>query len=64
LRTIGAYLDSREVELLELQKRRISITLSYRDNTGNERQEDRSIASFYRVFLDVCSKRGQKQTGQ
>jgi len=31
LRTIGAYLDSREVKLLELQKRRISITLLYRD---------------------------------
>jgi hypothetical protein len=61
LRTVGAYLDSREVELLILQKRRISITLSYRDKTGQERQEDRSISSFYRVFLELCGKRGQKQ---
>src|SRR5687767_6416697 len=30
LRTVGAYLDSREAELVTLQKRRISITLSYR----------------------------------
>jgi hypothetical protein len=61
LRTVGAYLDSKEVELLMLQKRRISITLSYRDKTGREQQEDRSISSFYRVFLELCGKRGQKQ---
>jgi hypothetical protein len=61
LRTIGAYLDSREAELLMLQKRRISITLSYREKTGLERREDRSISSFYRVFLELCGKRGQKQ---
>jgi hypothetical protein len=61
LRTIGAYLDSREVELLELQKRRISITLSYRDKTGNERQEDRSISSFDRLFLELYGKRNQQQ---
>jgi hypothetical protein len=61
LRTVGAYLDSKEAELLILQKRRISITLSYRDKTGQERQEDRSISSFYRVFLELCGKRGQKQ---
>jgi hypothetical protein len=60
LRTVGAYLDSKEVDLLMLQKRRISITLSYRDKTGQERQEDRSIAAFYRVFLELCGKRGQK----
>jgi hypothetical protein len=61
LRTVGAYLDSKEVELLMLQKRRISITLSYQDKTGQKRQEDRSISSFYRVFLEFCGKRGQKQ---
>jgi hypothetical protein len=61
LRTVGAYLDSREVELLMLQKRRISITISYREKTGQDRQEDRSISSFYRVFLELSGKRGQKQ---
>jgi hypothetical protein len=61
LRTIGAYLDSREVELLELQKRRISITLLYRDKAGQQREEDRSISSFYRLFLELCGKRGQTQ---
>jgi hypothetical protein len=59
LRTIGAYLDAGELELVELQKRRISITLSYRDKTGQEREEVRSISSFYRLFLELCGKRGQ-----
>ena len=61
LRTIGAYLDARELELVELQKRRISITLSYRDKTGQQREEVRSISSFYRLFLELCGKRGQTQ---
>ena len=60
LRTIGAYLDSKSVELLTLQKRAISVTLSYRDMDGMEHKEDRSIASFYRTFLDLCHKRSQK----
>src|SRR5262245_39802488 len=57
LRTIGAYLDAKEVELLELDKRRISITLSYRDNAGQRQEEDRSISSFHAVFVELCRKR-------
>src|SRR6266705_2888653 len=41
LRTIGAYLDASEFELVELHKRRISITLLYRDKAGQQREEDR-----------------------
>ncbi len=61
LRTIGAYLDASEFELVELHKRRISITLLYRDKAGHEREEDRTISSFYRLFLELCGKRGQTQ---
>ena len=61
LRTIGAYLDASEFELVELHKRRITITLSYRDKAGHEREEDRTISSFYRLFLELCGKRGQTQ---
>ena len=57
LRTIGAYLDSKEVELVELHKRPISITLSYRDKTGEEQREDRTVSSFYNFFLQLCGKR-------
>jgi hypothetical protein len=59
LRTIGAYLDSREVKLLELQKRPISITILYRDNAGQEQGEDRTVSSFYQLSLELCGKRGQ-----
>ena len=59
LRTIGAYLDASEFELVELHKRRISITLLYRDKAGHEREEDRTISSFYRLFLELCGKRDQ-----
>jgi hypothetical protein len=61
LRTIGAYLDASEFELVELHKRRISITLLYRDKASHERKEDRTIASFYRLFLELSGKRGQTQ---
>ncbi len=59
LRTIGADLDSRAVKLLELQKRRISITIRYRDNAGQEQGEDRTVSSFHPLFLDLCRKRVQ-----
>jgi hypothetical protein len=61
LRTIGAYLDAGEHELVEIQKRRISITLSYRDKIGQEHKEDRTISSFYNFFLELYGKRGQPQ---
>jgi hypothetical protein len=59
LRTIGAHVDAKEVELVTLQKRAITITLSYRDKDGTEHQEDRAIASFYTPFLELCQKRSQ-----
>ncbi|HEX9663628.1 MAG TPA: hypothetical protein VGB27_15185 [Candidatus Binatia bacterium] len=60
LRTIGAYLDFSEFELVELHKRPISITLSYRDKAGHDQKEDRTISSFYKLFLELCEKRAQK----
>ena len=61
LRTVGAYLDSKEVELLELQKRPISITLQYRDKSGGQETEDRPVTSFYKFFLELYERRGQTQ---
>ena len=57
LRTIGAYLDSREAELIELHKRPISVTLVYRDKAGVEYREDRPLSAFYSVFRDLFAKR-------
>ncbi|HEY6997166.1 MAG TPA: hypothetical protein VH851_04525, partial [Candidatus Binatia bacterium] len=61
LRTVGAYLDSKEVELLELQKRPISLTLQYRDKSGDQETEDRPVTSFYKFFLELYESRGQTQ---
>ena len=61
LRTVGAYLDSKGVKLLELQKRPISITLQYRDKSGRDETEDRPVTSFYKFFLELYDKRGQTE---
>jgi len=57
LRTIGAYLDSQEAELVELHKRPISITLVYRDKSRHEHREERPVSSFYSFFLELYEKR-------
>jgi hypothetical protein len=58
LRTIGAYLDSSEFDLVALQKRAISVTLFYRDEDGEEQQEHRAISCFFNDFLDLYRRRG------
>jgi hypothetical protein len=58
---IGAYLDAGEHELVEIQKRPISITLPYRDKVGQEHKEDCTISSFYNFFLELYGTRGQPQ---
>lgn len=57
LRTIGAYLDSKEVELIELHKRPITVTLAYRNKSGDEQIEERPVSSFYSFFLELNEKR-------
>ena len=56
LRTVGAYLDSKQAELFELKMRPISLSLWYRDKTGYEQQEDRAVSSFHNLFLNVRKK--------
>ena len=59
LRTLGFYLDLQGAELLEIQKRSLSVTLLYRNKHGHPDFEERSIASFYKLFLDLHGKRGK-----
>jgi len=56
LATVGAYLDLKQAELFELKLRPISLSLWYRDRTGNEEQEDRAISSFYNLFIELQRK--------
>ncbi len=57
LRTIGAYIDEKKVELVELHNRPISVTLVYRDRSGREYREDRPISSFQKIFVELIEKR-------
>jgi hypothetical protein len=57
LRTIGLYLESQQAQLIELQVRPLTITLSYKDSDGKQQIEDRSIRSFHKLSLDLCEKR-------
>jgi hypothetical protein len=59
LRTLGAYLNSKEAELLELHKRPFTVTLLYQNNHGHPHMEDRTIASFFDVFVERHGKRSR-----
>jgi hypothetical protein len=59
LRTIGAYLESKRAKLIELKVRPLSISLSYKDTDGRQQIEDRSIRSFYNLFLELYGKRDE-----
>ena len=60
LRTVGSYLDSKNAELLELHKSPLSVTLLYRNEKGHPNMEERSIASFYNLFVALHGKRDAK----
>jgi hypothetical protein len=61
LRTLGAYLDAKEAELIELHKRPLTLTLLYRNREGHPDVEERSIASFYDFFLKLHGRRHEIQ---
>ncbi len=47
--------------LLELQKRQLSLTLLSHNKDGHPEMEERSIASFYDLFLRLHDKRGKRE---
>jgi hypothetical protein len=59
LRTLGAYLSSQNAELLEIHKRPLTVTLLYQNQNGHPRMEDRTIASFFNVFLEMHGRRSR-----
>jgi hypothetical protein len=60
LRTVGSYLDSKRAELLELHKSPLSITLLYQSENGHPNMEERSVASFYNLFVALHGKRSRR----
>jgi hypothetical protein len=62
LRTIGAYLESKRAKLIELKVRPFSVTLSYQDTDGQQQTEDRTVRSFYSLFLELYGKRNKAKS--
>jgi hypothetical protein len=60
LRTVGSYLDSKNAELLELHKSPLNITLLYQNENGHPNMEERSVASFYNLFVALHGKRHRR----
>ncbi len=62
LRTVGRYLDAQGAELLEMHKRPLSVMLLYRKKDGHPSMEERSIVSFYDLFLALHRNRARDKT--
>ncbi len=57
LRTVGSHLDAKGAELIELQKKELSVTIVARNKSGHPEFEERSLASFYEIFMRQHGKR-------
>lgn len=60
LRTVGAYLDLKQARLLQVHKRPMTVSILYETKEGHPNMEERTIASFYHLFLQLYEKREQK----
>ncbi len=60
LRTVGAYLDLKQARLLQVHKRPMTVSILYETKEGHPDMEERTIASFYHLFLQLYDKREQK----
>lgn len=63
LRTVGSYLDLKGAELLEIHKRELELTILSRNKYGHPEYEERTIASFYDVFVRMHEQRRKPQNG-
>lgn len=60
LRIVGWYLDLKGAQLLEIHKRPLSLTILSRNQAGHPEYEERTIASFYDLFLRLHGDRGKR----
>jgi hypothetical protein len=61
LRTLGAYLNAKNAELLELHKGPLTVTLLYQRTDGHPQMEDRTVASFFNVFIEMHARRSRSR---
>ena len=57
LRTVGAHLEAKGAELIRLQKKELSITIVARNTSGHPEFEERSLGSFYQLFVRLHATR-------
>jgi hypothetical protein len=60
LRTVGWYLDLKRAQLLEMQKHQLSLTILSRNASGHPEYEERTIVSFYDLFVSLHDRRGKR----
>jgi hypothetical protein len=59
LRTVGSHLEAKGAELIELQKEDLSITIVAANRSGHPELEERSLGSFYDLFMRLHAQRKQ-----
>jgi hypothetical protein len=57
LRTVGSYLETKGAELIELQKKDLSVMILARNRAGHPEFEERSLASFHDLFMRLHASR-------
>ena len=57
LRTVGSHLEVKGAELIRLQKKELSISIVVRNRSGHPEFEERSLASFYQLFMRLHAGR-------
>lgn len=60
LRIVGWYLDLKGAQLLEIHKRPLDLTILSRNPSGHPEYEERTVASFYDLFLRLHGERGKR----
>ena len=56
-RTVGAYLESKNAELMELHKKQLSVAILSRNKAGYPELEERSLGSLYELFVKSHARR-------
>ncbi len=60
MRTVGSYLDLKGAQLMEIHKLPLNLTILSRNRAGHPEYEERTIASFYDLFLRLHGQRSKR----
>lgn len=60
MRTVGSYLDLKGAQLMEIHKLPLNLTILSRNRAGHPEYEERTIASFYDLFVRLHGQRSKR----